>query len=128
MSIARTIRTSEGWLPPMMLLAVLGMVGFGGGFVRGWFFAWHCFMHGRLLGDCVRHCSDIRTYRLVSHVLRFRLRGYIRARLWFELARSACILGTMLAFALFLLAILGQSNSGFSVLSPMIVGCICASL
>ena len=108
----------------MMLIAALGVVGFGGGFLGGPTVATAVLYAWALCWAVVS--SVAATFSLsdsLRNLSRFRLRGYTRPRFWFEVARSACILGAILALASFLFAIVGVPDSALSadLLLPAII-------
>lgn len=127
--MARAFRTSEGWCPPMMLIAVLGVVGFGGGFVREsvvataflytWAFCW------AVVSSIAASFALSDSFRNLS---RLGIGGCSRARFWFELARSSCILGAVLALISFLFMLIGlpERASFGDLLLPAVAFSICA--
>lgn len=113
----------------MMLIAVLGVAGFGGGFVRGsvvataflytWAFCW------AVVSSIAASFALSDSFRNLS---RLGLGGCSRARFWFELARSSCILGAVLALISFLFMLVGlpEWTSFGDLLLPAIAFSICA--
>ena len=102
--MARVFRASQGWCAPMMLVAVIGTVAFGGAFIRGsillttllysWAFCWtivSTIAAGFVLFDSLRN------------IRRFGSRAFTRSRFWFELSRSACIVGVVAAISALLM-------------------------
>ncbi len=112
----------------MMLIAVLGVVGFGGGFVRrsvvatAFLYTW---------AFCWAVVATIATAFALSdsfhNLSRLGLGGCSRARFWFEVARSSCILGAVLALISFLFMLVGlpEWTSFGNLLLPAIAFSIC---
>lgn len=109
LSMARALRTSQGWVPPMMLIAVCGTVGFGGAFIRSsqlltallyaWALCWTIIF---------AISSSFVLFDSLRNITRFGMRAFTRSRFWFELSRSSCILGVMAAIAALLVGYLDR--------------------
>ena len=111
-AMACSVRASEGWRPSMNLVAVMGVVGFGGAFVRSSFVATACLYAWAACWAAVFSiASTLALTDSLRNLVRFRLRGYTRPRFWFEIARSSCILGALFALVAFPTCVCGLPDS-----------------
>ena len=98
----------------MMLIAVIGVVGFGGGFVRSSVIATAClYVWAACWATIFSIASTLALTDSLHNLVRFQLRGYTRPRFWFEIARSSCILGAILAVFSLLVGLIGLPDSAF---------------
>lgn len=80
----------------MMLLAVIGTVGFGGGFVSGSFVATALLYTWAASWATVSAISSyLALIDSIRNLCTFRLHGCTRSRFWFEIARTSCIFGVL---------------------------------
>lgn len=101
----RHLRTSEGWWPPMFVLAVLGSIGLGGGLVQGPTLATVCLHIWAALGLVVSSIAVVcALFDSVRNILRLGIAGLRRNRIWYELARSSCNLGILSLVAIVVVA------------------------
>lgn len=91
-SIVHSLRTSEGWWPPMFLIALLGAAGFGGGLVDGiagarWLlYAWTApWLIVAMLAAVAALLDSL------HNIGRVGLGGLRRSRFWFEIGRTSWI-------------------------------------
>lgn len=134
--MARAIRVSEGWCPPMMLVAVIGVVGFGGGFIRGSIVAATClYAWASCWAVVFSIAASLAFYDSLRNLVRLGVRGYTRSRFWFELARSCCIVAVFAAVLTLSFGYAGPPIASFvgdilllAVISCFAVFCIASTI
>ena len=96
-----------------MLIAVFGVVGFGSGIVRDSTIATSLLYAWAAPWTIVSSiASSLALVDSTRNFVRFRFRGYVRSRFWFEMARSSCILGVMVTLLTILIGVSGLPLGG----------------
>lgn len=114
MPIARYVRCSAGWQPPMLLVAAMGVAAFCRGFIGNSIIATSClYVWAACWGTAFLLSSSLALADSTSNLVRFRLRGWTRSRFWFEIARSSCILGVMASLLTLLIGVAGLPFTTF---------------
>lgn len=107
----------------MFIIAVLGSVGFGGGFVQGSTIATWCLRAWAVSWLIVASAAAILALSdSLRNIVRVGVLGFRHPRQWFEVARFTCILGVVMAVVALLLGYFELAT--IDIIGNVIIACL----